>query len=125
MCTTYNLATALKRNSYSYRVNSDLTCLIADWVVQLGPPTFNGDYYQYSVVTDPYKLTLFVLARNVAEFKQNYDEEVLTKLKEQGFTRFYNRPKKVYQGPDCDYVHLDTPKILQDENTRDKLNLYV
>ena len=77
------------------------------------------------MVTDPYKFFLFVLARNVTEFKQNYDKEVLTKLKEQGFTRFYNKPKKTYQGPDCNYVRLDTPKILQDENTRDKLNLYV
>ena len=124
MCTTYNLATALKRNSYSYRVNSDLTCLIADWVVQLGPSTCNGEY-QYSVVTDPYKLTLFVLARNVTEFKQNYDKEVLAKLKEQGFTWFFNRPIKTYQGQDCCYIPSDTPKILQDENTRDKLDLYV
>lgn len=78
--------------------------LITDWVVQLGPATFKGNYYQYSVVSGPEKLGLFVLARNVTEFKQNYDGEVLAKLKEQGFTRFYNKPTDSYQGKDCMYI---------------------
>ena len=73
-------------------------------MIQLGPPTFNGNYYQYSVVSGPEKLDLFVLARNVTEFKQRYDEEVLTKLKEQGFTRIYNKPTDTYQGNDCMYL---------------------
>ena len=47
--------------------------------------TFKGNYYQYSVVSDPLMYDPFVLARNVTEFKQNYEETVLTKLKEQGF----------------------------------------
>ena len=70
----------------------------------MGPPTFNGSYYQYSVVSDPLILDLFVLARNVTEFKQNYEEKVLTKLKEQGFTKSYNKPTVTYQGSDCMYV---------------------
>ena len=77
---------------------------ITDWVVQLGPPTFRGYFYQYSVVTGPKEYSLFVLARDVAEFKQNYEEEVLTKLKEQGFTKFYNKPIESYQGKDCMYL---------------------
>ena len=85
-------------------LNGYLYCFITDWVVQLGPATFRGNQYQYSVVTDPLKLTLFVLARDVVEFKQNYDAEVLTKLKEQGFTRFYDKPIDIYQGKDCMYV---------------------
>ena len=82
-----------------------MCCLITDWVVQLGPPTFKGNYYQYSVISGPGKYDLFVLARNITEFKQNYDEEVLTKLKAQGFTRFYNKPTDTYQGKDCMYVN--------------------
>ena len=74
-----------------------------DWVVQLGPPTFEGDQYQYSVVTDRFKISLFVLARDVEEFKQYYDAEVLTKLKEQGLYKFYNKPTVTYQGEDCKY----------------------
>ena len=56
------------------------------------------------MVSGPEKLDLFVLARNVTEFKQNYDGEVLAKLKEQGFTRFYNKPTDSYQGKDCMYI---------------------
>ena len=70
----------------------------------MGPPTFKGNYYQYSVVTGPKKLDLVVMARDVAEFKQNYEKEVLAKLKEQGFTRFYNKPTETYQGNDCIYI---------------------
>jgi len=75
-----------------------------DWVVQLGPPTFNGSQYQYAVVSNRWKFTLFVLARDVAEFKTKYDAEVTAKLKEQGFTKFYNRPTETYQGSDCQYI---------------------
>ena len=74
-----------------------------DWVVQLGPATYEGGLYQYSVVTDELLYGLFVLARNVTDFKMTYEEQVLTKLKEQGFTKFYDKPKEIYQGNDCDY----------------------
>ena len=73
-------------------------------MIQLGPPTFKGYYYQYSVVTDKSDLNLFVLARNATEFKQNYETEVLAKLKGQGFTEFYNKAREIYQGTDCVYV---------------------
>jgi len=72
-------------------------------VVQLGPPTFNGSQYEYAVVTDSCRLTLFVLARNVTEFKMIYDDGVRAKLREQGFMKFYNRPTEIYQGSDCVY----------------------
>ena len=75
-----------------------------DWVIQLGPPTYKGYFYQFAVVTDKSDLNLFVLARNVTEFKQKYEVEVLTKLKKQGLTRFYNKPSEIYQGTDCVYV---------------------
>jgi len=77
---------------------------LIDWVVQLGPPTFNGTYYQYSVVTGPDAVSLFVLARDVTEFKQKYEEDVMAVLKQQGFTKFYNKPKETYQGADCMYI---------------------
>jgi len=79
--------------------------IITDWVIQLGPPTYKGYFYQYAVVTgDCRGLYLFVLARNATEFKQNYEAEVLTKLESQGFTKFYNKPRESYQGNDCVYV---------------------
>jgi len=81
-----------------------MSYIITDWVIQLGPPTYKGYFYQYAVVTDNFNLSLFVLARNTTEFKQNYEAEVLTKLDSQGFTKFYNKPRESYQGNDCVYV---------------------
>ena len=59
--------------------------------------------YAYSIVTDPVKATLFVLARDKVAFKKDYDAEVLAFLKEQGFVSFLNKPIPVYQGSDCIY----------------------
>jgi len=78
--------------------------LFVDWVIQIGPPTYKENFYQYSVVTDASNLNLFVLARNVTQFKENYEATVLDKLEQQGFTKFYNKPKEIYQGNDCEYV---------------------
>lgn len=62
------------------------------WVYELGPPTFNGSLYQYSVVSDPLKLTLFVLTRNLTLFHQEWEVGVLQRLKDLGFTGFLNTP---------------------------------
>ena len=73
-------------------------------MIQLGPPTYEGNLYQYAVVTDSSDISLFVLARNVTEFKLNYEAEVLSKLESQGFTKYYNKPRDIYQGDDCVYI---------------------
>ena len=60
------------------------------WVYQLGP--VEKDQYEYSIVSDPLKLTLFVLARNVSKFLRKYNENVTQYLTEQGFTGLVNSP---------------------------------
>jgi lipocalin len=60
------------------------------WVYQLGP--VEKDLYQYSIVSDPLKLTLFVLARNVSKFMDKYNRNVTNYLTEQGFTSLLNSP---------------------------------
>jgi lipocalin len=60
------------------------------WVYQLGP--VEKDQYEYSIVSDPLKLTLFVLARNVSKFMKHYNENVTQFLTEQGFTTLINSP---------------------------------
>jgi lipocalin len=60
------------------------------WVYQLGP--VEKDEYQYSIVSDPFKLTLFVLARNVTQFLDKYNRNVTDYLTEQGFTDLVNSP---------------------------------
>jgi lipocalin len=60
------------------------------WVYQLGP--VEDDLYEYSIVSDPLKLTLFVLARNVSKFMDKYNRNVTDYLTEEGFTGLLNSP---------------------------------
>ena len=78
--------------------------LFIDWVIQLGPATFNETLYQYSVVTDPEQMQLIVLARNITGFFIDYAEKVRLHLQYQGFTKYYNKPIVTYQGNDCKYI---------------------
>jgi apolipoprotein D and lipocalin family protein len=84
------------------------------WVFELGPiglypdaggrtAFYNGTpQYAYSVVSDPFLLTLFVLARNTTEFTELYQDAVLASLKAAGYTSFLNTPvATVQQG--CTY----------------------
>jgi lipocalin len=72
------------------------------WVYELGPPTYNGSMYEYSVVSDPLKFTLFVLARNLTEFATTWASGVLERLKQNGFTEFWNTPIATVQ-ENCEY----------------------
>ena len=60
------------------------------WIYELGP--LLNHQYQYSIVSDPYKLFLFVLTRNITLFMEEYNKEVLRKLEVYGFHYFYNKP---------------------------------
>ena len=67
------------------------------WVIELGPVVNN--MYDYSIVSDNLKLSLFVLARNVSEYYDLYDKQVLDSLNNFGFTNFLNKPINMIQ--DC------------------------
>jgi len=54
-------------------------------IAKLGPETYGAGYYEYSVVTDPDGLSLYVLARDVDEYFATYDEEVKDWLKDNGW----------------------------------------
>ena len=43
------------------------------WIIKLGE---SSDEYKYSIITVPSGISLWVLARNVEEFYEKYDEEV-------------------------------------------------
>lgn len=53
------------------------------WVYNLGPES-NG-FYDWSIVSDPLKLSLFVLARDVDIYYEEYDSEVFELLETYGF----------------------------------------
>ena len=48
------------------------------FITKLGPVI--NDEYQYAIVTDSLKLSLYVLARNINYFFDNYDDEVINFL---------------------------------------------
>ncbi len=70
------------------------------WVIELGPIINNE--YQYSIVSDNLKFSLFVLARNVTDYYNSYDNDVKKSLEEFGFNTKINKPMKMDQS-DCDY----------------------
>ncbi|EDO36965.1 predicted protein, partial [Nematostella vectensis] len=70
------------------------------WVVKLGP--VSDGQYQYSIVTDSTTLQLFILSRDPSTYSK-YNDEVMAFCKENGFTHFWNKPRKTYQSEDCKY----------------------
>lgn len=73
-------------------------------MIKLGPATYGPEgLYQYSVVTDNLKATLFVLTRDVKTFERDYEQEVLTFLRKEGFTSALNKPVKTLQNDQCLY----------------------
>jgi apolipoprotein D and lipocalin family protein len=67
------------------------------WVYELGPATYNGSLYEYSIVSDPLKATLFVLARNVTEFLARWNGNVTAALSRLGFNGLLNTPLETKQ----------------------------
>ena len=93
-------------------------------IVNLGPQNYGHEnLYSYAVVSDGLEASLFVLARDPADFRENYEQTVLvsypnvtgkkilgqfeifvfvitfvqTWLKNNGFTQFWNKPEPTYQ----------------------------
>lgn len=94
-------------NGFAYYKDGDtggyLTVQLEDlpeapyWVIELGPVVDN--LYDYSIVSDNFMLSLFVLTRNVSRFNEYYGDIVLNSLEEFGFNRFINKPYVIEQ--DC------------------------
>eukprot|EP00607_Mallomonas_marina_P010372 CAMPEP_0182422918 /NCGR_PEP_ID=MMETSP1167-20130531/8769_1 /TAXON_ID=2988 /ORGANISM="Mallomonas Sp, Strain CCMP3275" /LENGTH=225 /DNA_ID=CAMNT_0024601403 /DNA_START=387 /DNA_END=1064 /DNA_ORIENTATION=+ len=77
------------------------------WVIAVGP--IMGETmakYEWAVVSVPLKLQLYILARDVAKFKAEYETEVLNLVDSLGFNTFINKPLSTYQGADCAYMTL-------------------
>jgi len=71
------------------------------WVLNLGPVV--NEQYDYSIVSDDKRLSLFVLARNVSAYYDLYDDTVQQLLYNYGFSSTYNKPVPMDQ-VDCDYT---------------------
>ena len=66
------------------------------WVVKLGEE-LNGQY-QYSIISVPSGVSLWVLARNIEDFYDKYDEEVNEYLNENSF-----KYETIIQNDSCEY----------------------
>lgn len=60
------------------------------WVLALGP--VENNLYQWAVVSDPFRVSLFVLARDVADFQSRFQATVLSFLSANGFNGLLNSP---------------------------------
>ena len=65
-------------------------------------PIVDGSY-DYSLVSDPTGITLYVLCRNVSRFHNVHETHVLATLESFNFTSFLNRPRRTNQ-TNCKYV---------------------
>ena len=77
-------------------------------VILLGPPT-NGPFgrYEWAVVSDPFELSLFVLARNTTVFNLYYNKTVFLTLEALGFDTFLNTPTPTVQDGCPEYSETD------------------
>eukprot|EP01035_Chromulina_nebulosa_P018748 gene18748-24514_t len=73
------------------------------WIIKLGPINPTTSLYDYSVVSVPLGVQLFILARNVSEFQTLYEKDLITELEEEGFNTPFNKPLPTYQLGDCVY----------------------
>lgn len=74
------------------------------WIIKLGPKAYGSkELYDYSIVSEPTKRSLFVLARDMKRFAEKYAKEVWNFLVSQGFNTIENPIVKSYEGSDCIY----------------------
>jgi len=80
------------------------------YIIKAGPRFSNESSVddvniQYLVVTDASRLGLSIYARDPIEYYQKYNKEVQTEMKEAGFGGkvYWNTPRPIYQGTDCDW----------------------
>lgn len=71
------------------------------WIIELGP--IINEKYDWAMITNGInRAQLYILARDVDDFENNYKTDVLAKAQSYGFTRFFNSPQQNDQS-DCDY----------------------
>ncbi|EGD83177.1 hypothetical protein PTSG_03808 [Salpingoeca rosetta] len=86
------------------------------WIVAVGPrvPTGNAicdPCYDYAIVTDEAKISLFVLTRDVNRYYAKYNETVTNFLDTNGFNKPWNRPIYTNQPPQCTYSPPPPPSF--------------
>jgi lipocalin len=85
--------------------------------MKLGPVNeYNGvEQYSYSLVSESSGSSLSVLVRDVAEFEELYEEDVMEWLNANGFDTPQNNPVAVYHGEDCLYPEEEGKAVQEDD----------
>lgn len=95
------------REPGKYRISMDDSSIPFDgfyWVVAVGEIPSGKTQYPWAIVSVPFQTSLFILARDVDDFKQNYQTTALQIASEKGFTNFFNKPIATYQSTsECQY----------------------
>ena len=73
------------------------------WIVKLGDIEPGYTEYPYAIVSVPFQTSLFILARDVDEFRMKYKDVVLQLVKDMGYTYFFNKPIETYHSAACNY----------------------
>lgn len=79
------------------------------WIVALGDIQKGEKLYPWTMISSPFQLSLFILARDPRTFHEKYHDEVMRIVKEKGFTKEINKPLETYQGDDC--LYPPTPRL--------------
>jgi lipocalin len=69
------------------------------WIIEIGPEYNN--YYDWAIVSDPLKISLFVLARDVNRFYDIYDQEIMDLLTKYEYDNIIKT-----QHINCNYVPI-------------------
>jgi hypothetical protein len=72
------------------------------WIVALGDKV--DGLYPWAIVSVPFGISTFILARDVATFHGKYRTTVLDIAKQEGFAFFFNEPLPTYHDEDCLYA---------------------
>ena len=77
-------------------------------IILLGPASYGPlGAYQYAVVSDQLEFSLFVLARDPADFNRRYNATVFTELEALGFDTILNTPIQTFQDGCPTYIETD------------------
>jgi len=71
-------------------------------------PIVDGQY-DYALVSEPKKISLYVLTRDVARFHEQHEASVLQQLEQLGFTSALNKPLATRQDDQCNYGDASRP----------------
>ena len=100
---------------YIINMNRDPSETGGYWIVALGDIPQGETLYPWTIVSTPFRTHLFILGRNVSEFRSQYQATALAVAQEKGFDKWWNEPLETYQGSDCTYSMITGDQIIDEE----------